>query len=248
MATFILQTFDCNKQFLDEGKQLLPEAFRKACESVFQKVVCWSSAQPSPIAFNIFLCQFTINYREGFDHSYFFVASFIEQHVKFHAKAMAKVIFFFTFVGSVSIKVMLVNCRRAKRPSMTLFLTSMQQKLKTLNFQLERTLFVRLLSLGLQINWKSKRSKWPLLAEAKFASKFLRMPCATLTSTRLPVKIQRVCSHAFWVMKPEALWRVLGKACHPFLSETTSFHATPHSAENLRVFFVWAPRPTCVLR
>lgn len=30
--------------------------------------------------------QATINYREGYNHSYFFIASFIESHIEFHAK------------------------------------------------------------------------------------------------------------------------------------------------------------------
>lgn len=30
----------------------------------------------------------TINYREGYDHSYFFISTFIEEHIKFHLKAL----------------------------------------------------------------------------------------------------------------------------------------------------------------
>ncbi len=32
----------------------------------------------------------TLNLREGFDHSYFFIASFIDDHIKFHAKRLHK--------------------------------------------------------------------------------------------------------------------------------------------------------------
>jgi len=32
----------------------------------------------------------TVNMRNGFDHSYYFIAKFIEDHVNFHAKYLAK--------------------------------------------------------------------------------------------------------------------------------------------------------------
>ncbi|MEO4174047.1 S-formylglutathione hydrolase, partial [Acinetobacter pittii] len=28
--------------------------------------------------------------REGYDHSYYFIASFIEKHIEFHSKLLAK--------------------------------------------------------------------------------------------------------------------------------------------------------------
>lgn len=33
--------------------------------------------------------QLTLNYREGYDHSYYFIQSFIRDHIEFHAKALA---------------------------------------------------------------------------------------------------------------------------------------------------------------
>ncbi len=32
----------------------------------------------------------TLNLREGYDHSYYFIASFIEKHIEFHSKFLAK--------------------------------------------------------------------------------------------------------------------------------------------------------------
>ena len=50
--------------FLIAG-QLLPAAFADACAAVGQKV--------------------TLRYQEGYDHSYFFVSTFIDEHIEFHA-------------------------------------------------------------------------------------------------------------------------------------------------------------------
>ena len=55
-------------QFLKE--QLKPEALEAAADKCGQKV--------------------TINMREGFDHSYHFIAAFIENHVEFHGKRLRK--------------------------------------------------------------------------------------------------------------------------------------------------------------
>ncbi|MFM6928072.1 MAG: S-formylglutathione hydrolase [Bdellovibrio sp.] len=52
-------------EFLAKG-QLLPENFEKACLLVDQ--------------------QLELNYRQDYDHSYYFIATFIEGHVKFHAE------------------------------------------------------------------------------------------------------------------------------------------------------------------
>ncbi|POM70840.1 Peptidase [Phytophthora palmivora] len=49
-------------------KQLLPEAFEAACNSVGQKV--------------------TLRMQDGYDHSYYFIASFVEDHVNHHADAL----------------------------------------------------------------------------------------------------------------------------------------------------------------
>ena len=46
-------------------KQLLPEAFIAACEAAGQRLTC--------------------RMRDGYDHGYFFVATFMEEHIKFHA-------------------------------------------------------------------------------------------------------------------------------------------------------------------
>ena len=45
--------------------QLQPEAFRSACDSVGQEL--------------------DLRYEAGYDHSYFFIQSFIEDHIDFHA-------------------------------------------------------------------------------------------------------------------------------------------------------------------
>lgn len=54
-------------EFYDE-KQLLPENFQAACDSAGQPV--------------------TIRMQEGYDHSYHFIASFIGEHIAYHAKAL----------------------------------------------------------------------------------------------------------------------------------------------------------------
>jgi S-formylglutathione hydrolase len=53
------------------AEQLRPELLRSACADV----------------------GFPLTYREhdGFDHSYFFIASFIEDHLRFHAKYLTKI-------------------------------------------------------------------------------------------------------------------------------------------------------------
>ncbi len=54
-------------EFYDE-KQLLPENFQAACDSAGQSV--------------------TIRMQAGYDHSYHFIASFIGEHIAYHAKAL----------------------------------------------------------------------------------------------------------------------------------------------------------------
>ena len=60
--------------FIDQGtddnflkEQLLPEKFKSAVEDKS----------------NIDL---KLEYREGYDHSYFYIATFVEDHINFHAK------------------------------------------------------------------------------------------------------------------------------------------------------------------
>jgi S-formylglutathione hydrolase FrmB len=53
--------------FLEE--QLKPEALEVAAKRSGQKI--------------------TVNMRNGFDHSYYFIAQFIENHINFHAKYLA---------------------------------------------------------------------------------------------------------------------------------------------------------------
>jgi len=60
----ILIDVGADDNFLKNG-QLLPENFEKVCNEVKQKL--------------------TLRYQPGYDHSYFFVSSFVEDHVKFHA-------------------------------------------------------------------------------------------------------------------------------------------------------------------
>jgi S-formylglutathione hydrolase len=54
-------------EFYDE-KQLLPENFQNACDKAGQPV--------------------TIRMQEGYDHSYHFIATFIGEHIEYHAKAL----------------------------------------------------------------------------------------------------------------------------------------------------------------
>lgn len=54
-------------EFYDE-KQLLPENFQTACDKAGQAV--------------------TIRMQQGYDHSYHFIATFIGEHIEFHAKAL----------------------------------------------------------------------------------------------------------------------------------------------------------------
>jgi S-formylglutathione hydrolase len=51
-------------------EQLKPDALREACDQAGQAL--------------------TLNKHEGYDHSYFFVGTFIGQHLKFHAEALAR--------------------------------------------------------------------------------------------------------------------------------------------------------------
>jgi len=50
------------------AKQLLPENFQEACKAVDMPL--------------------TLRFQGGYDHSYFFIASFIEDHIKHHARAL----------------------------------------------------------------------------------------------------------------------------------------------------------------
>ena len=56
-------------EFYDEG-QLLPENFQAACDQASQSL--------------------TLRMQEGYDHSYHFIASFIGEHIAYHAKALKK--------------------------------------------------------------------------------------------------------------------------------------------------------------
>ena len=60
-----------NKILIEQGlsdefypDQLLTKNFAKACEKMDQKL--------------------QIDFQEGYDHSYYFIASFIEKHIRFH--------------------------------------------------------------------------------------------------------------------------------------------------------------------
>jgi len=54
-------------EFYDEG-QLLPEDFQEACEAAGQKL--------------------TLRMQDGYDHSYHFIATFIGEHIAYHAAAL----------------------------------------------------------------------------------------------------------------------------------------------------------------
>ncbi len=51
-----------------EEKQLLPESFQQACDKAGQKL--------------------TLRMQQGYDHSYHFIASFIGEHIAYHAQAL----------------------------------------------------------------------------------------------------------------------------------------------------------------
>jgi S-formylglutathione hydrolase len=53
-------------QFLDE--QLYPHVFEEACEASGQKL--------------------TLRHHEGYDHSYYFISTFMEDHIRHHARAL----------------------------------------------------------------------------------------------------------------------------------------------------------------
>lgn len=57
-----------NDEFLE--KQLLTKNFEHVCVEVHQK--------------------FKVNYRDGYDHSYYFISSFIEDHIQFHLEHLEK--------------------------------------------------------------------------------------------------------------------------------------------------------------
>lgn len=57
-----------NDQFLTT--QLLPDVFKKACEGVDQPL--------------------TLRLQPGYDHSYYFIATFMEDHIRHHATALCK--------------------------------------------------------------------------------------------------------------------------------------------------------------
>jgi len=50
------------------NKQLLPENYESACKDKNQNL--------------------DLKYHEGFDHSYFFIASFVADHIKFHSSKL----------------------------------------------------------------------------------------------------------------------------------------------------------------
>lgn len=52
-----------------EKKQLLPENFQSVCEAKGQAL--------------------SLNLRDGYDHSYYFIATFIESHIRYHAEVLS---------------------------------------------------------------------------------------------------------------------------------------------------------------
>jgi len=60
----LIDTGDADNFYTE--KQLLPENFKEACNSKGQKV--------------------TMRMQPGYDHSYFFIATFVEEHIAYHAK------------------------------------------------------------------------------------------------------------------------------------------------------------------
>ncbi|MEH1950342.1 MAG: S-formylglutathione hydrolase [Nostoc sp.] len=66
-SSILIDQGTCDK-FL--AKQLLPEVFKQVCTDVNQPL--------------------NLRYQEGYDHSYYFIASFIEDHIRHHAIAFKK--------------------------------------------------------------------------------------------------------------------------------------------------------------
>jgi S-formylglutathione hydrolase len=65
----------CGPLLVDQGladkflaEQLLPERFEAACRAAGQPL--------------------TLRRHAGYDHGYFFIASFVEEHLRFHAEAL----------------------------------------------------------------------------------------------------------------------------------------------------------------
>jgi S-formylglutathione hydrolase len=76
-ATELIASGGWNSEILiDQGSaddfletQLMPERFREACDAAKVKL--------------------TLRYQEGYDHSYYFIATFMEEHIAHHAKLLA---------------------------------------------------------------------------------------------------------------------------------------------------------------
>lgn len=77
-ATLLVKNANVNDILIDQGTgdefydeaQLLPENFQAACDQAGQSL--------------------TLRMQEGYDHSYHFIASFIGEHIAYHAKALRK--------------------------------------------------------------------------------------------------------------------------------------------------------------
>jgi S-formylglutathione hydrolase len=75
-SELIKQTPLCRPILIDQGtadpfylqKQLLPEVFEKACREVHQPLM--------------------LRFQEGYDHSYFMIATFMEDHIRYHAAVL----------------------------------------------------------------------------------------------------------------------------------------------------------------
>jgi len=65
-CTILIDQGDGDKFYVE--KQLLPESFEKACKSAGIPII--------------------LRLQPGYDHSYFFIASFVEDHIQHHAKAL----------------------------------------------------------------------------------------------------------------------------------------------------------------
>ena len=75
-ASELVRTANFNRPILiDQGsrdpflkEQLLPEVFETACQNAKQPL--------------------TLRYQDGYDHSYYFIATFIQDHIRHHAEAL----------------------------------------------------------------------------------------------------------------------------------------------------------------
>ena len=58
-------------------------------KKIFRPRACWGGNLPSMACAEVGQ-PLSLRTREGYDHSYFFIASFVDEHITFHAKALRR--------------------------------------------------------------------------------------------------------------------------------------------------------------